>query len=138
MQLLGSMATKSDLLETSSAAVAASLIGRKSQNLALVKVSLNFYTRGLQQLQRALHNPSFMKEDETLAACMTLNLYEAIECPGSESEAYFNHCHGIIALIQARGASAHSSGAGHLLFLGARVPEVSSPTHKIDLIRNSY
>lgn len=65
-----------------------------------------------------------MKEDETLAACMALNLYEAIECPGSDSEAYFNHCNGIIALIQARGAYAHSSGAGRVLFLGARIPEV--------------
>lgn len=103
-----------------------------------MKLSLNFYTRGLRQLQRALHDPRFMREDETLAACMALNLYEAIECPGSEPDAYFNHCHGIIALIQARGAHAHSSGAGRLLFLGARIPEVSSSTHRINRAYNSY
>ena len=125
MLLLGTMATRSDVLEISSVAVATAVIGRKFQDPALFKASLHFYTRGLQQLQRALYDPELMKEDETLAACMALNLYEAIECPASRSEAYFNHCHGVIALIQARGASAHSSGIGHLLFLGTRIPEVS-------------
>ncbi|KAJ6108443.1 hypothetical protein N7523_009766, partial [Penicillium sp. IBT 18751x] len=117
-------ATKSDVLETSSVFVAASFIGRESQNLALIKMSLSLYTRGLRQLQRALHDPRLMREDETLAACMALNIYEAVECPGSETGAYFNHCHGITALRQARGAHAHVSGAGRLLFLGARIPEI--------------
>ncbi|CAI7610362.1 unnamed protein product [Penicillium glandicola] len=65
-----------------------------------------------------------MREDETLAACMALCLYEALECPDMGSEGYFNHCRGLIALIQSRGHEVHSSGAGHRLFLGVRVPEI--------------
>jgi hypothetical protein len=66
-----------------------------------------------------------MEEDSTLAACMALNLYETIECPSKVSDGYSSHCHGLLALIQARGVERHSSGAGHRLFLGIRVPGVS-------------
>ncbi|KAJ5540435.1 hypothetical protein N7494_005511 [Penicillium frequentans] len=65
-----------------------------------------------------------MREDETLAACMALSLYEALECPTAGSEGYFSHCHGFLALVQARGVHAHASGAGHQLFLGLRVPGI--------------
>lgn len=52
-------------------------------------------------------------------------LYEALECPTAGSEGYFSHCHGLLALVQARGVHAHASGAGHQLFLGLRAPGVS-------------
>ncbi|KAJ5762456.1 C6 zinc finger domain-containing protein [Penicillium nucicola] len=122
--LLGGPTTKVDALEMSSMAVAASAVGQMSQNIALTKSSLTYYTRGLHQLQKALYNPDLMKEDETLAACMALSLYEAIECPDSGTEGYFGHCKGILALIESRGAQAHSSGAGHQLFRGARIPAI--------------
>lgn len=90
----------------------------------LVQTSHKYYTQGLRQLQRALHDPLLMREDETLAACMALSLYEALECPTAGSEGYFSHCHGLLALVQARGVHAHASGVGHQLFLGLRVPGV--------------
>ncbi|KAJ5959533.1 uncharacterized protein N7479_006683 [Penicillium vulpinum] len=122
--LLGELPTKSRALEMSSAAVAASAMGHMFHNHALVKQGLNYYTQGLQQLQKALWDPSLMREDGTLAACMALSLYEALECPNLGSEGYFNHCRGLIALIQSRGHEVHSSGAGHRLFLGVRVPGI--------------
>jgi hypothetical protein len=126
MLLLGGPTTKVDALRISSMAVAASAVGRMSQNIPLVKQSLTYYAQGLHQLQRALYDPDLMQHDETLAACMALSLYEAIQCPNSGTSGYFGHCHGILALIEARGAQAHSSGAGHQLFRGARIPGVSA------------
>ena len=122
--LLGELPTKSQALEISSAAVAASALGHMFHNNALVKQGLNHYIQGLQQLQKALWDPSLMREDGTLAACMALSLYEALESPNMGSEGYFNHCGGIITLIQSRGHEIHSLGAGRRLFLGARVPAV--------------
>jgi hypothetical protein len=122
--LLGELPTQVEALEMSSAAVAASALGHMINSDALVKQGLNYYARGLHQLQRALHDPRIMREDGTLAACMALSLYEALECPNMGSEGYFNHCHGLIALIQSRGQDVHSSGAGHNLYRGVRVPGV--------------
>ncbi|KAJ5164297.1 uncharacterized protein N7500_006127, partial [Penicillium coprophilum] len=122
--LLGELRSKSEALEMSSAAVAASALGHMFHDHALVKQGLSYYTQGLRQLQKALWDPSLMREDGTLAACMALSLYEALECPNLGSEGYFNHCRGLIALIQSRGHGAHSSGTGHRLFLGVRVPGI--------------
>lgn len=124
ISLLGELPTKVEALEISSAAVAASALGHMFHNDALVKQGLSYYTRGLHHLQKALHDPRLMREDGTLAACMALSLFEALECPNLGSEGYFNHCHGLIALIQSRGHDVHSSGAGHDLFRGVRVPGV--------------
>ncbi|KAE8371315.1 hypothetical protein BDV26DRAFT_286888 [Aspergillus bertholletiae] len=122
--LLAELPTGGNALELSSAAVAASVMGRMCQNPTLIRESLKLYTKGLQQLQRALWDPGLMREDGTLAACMALSLYEALECPSAGSEAYFSHCQGILALVEARGVDAHSSGAGHQLFLGVRIPGI--------------
>ncbi|KAJ5927837.1 hypothetical protein N7466_006793 [Penicillium verhagenii] len=122
--LLGELPTKAETLEISTAAVAASALGNMFHMPDLVKTSHKYYTQGLRQLQKALYDPVLMHDDGTLAACMALSLYEALECPSAGSEGYFSHCHGLIALIQARGVHAHTSGAGHQLFLGLRVPGI--------------
>ncbi|OGM48028.1 hypothetical protein ABOM_002741 [Aspergillus bombycis] len=124
ISLLGELPTGGNALDLSSAAIAASVIGRSFQNNTLIRESLKLYTQGLQQLQRALWDPNLMREDGTLAACMALSLYEALECPSAGSDGYFSHCKGILALVQARGVYAHSSGAGHQLFLGVRIPGI--------------
>ncbi|KAL4881337.1 C6 zinc finger domain-containing protein [Aspergillus karnatakaensis] len=124
LPLLGELPTKVEALETSSAAIAAAALGHMSSDSVLVKQSLRYYTQALCQLRKALASPNLALEDGTLAACMALSLYEALECPNLGSEGYFNHCRGLIALVQARGQDAHSVGAGHRLFLGVRVPEI--------------
>ncbi|KAJ5641814.1 hypothetical protein N7490_005814 [Penicillium lividum] len=122
--LLGQLPTKAETLEISTVAVAASAIGTMFHMPDLIQQGHRYYTQGLRQLQRSLNDPLLMREDGTLAACMALSLYEALECPGAGSEGYFSHCHGIMALMQARGVHAHTSGAGHQLFLGLRVPGI--------------
>lgn len=123
--LLGELSSRVGALETSTAAIAAAAIGHMFHDDNLIQQSLSYYTRGLNQLQKALRDPSLMREDGTLAACMALSLYEALECPSPGSEGYFNHCQGLIALVKARGQDMHSSSVGHRLFLGVRVPGVS-------------
>ncbi|KAL2833716.1 hypothetical protein BDW59DRAFT_179436 [Aspergillus cavernicola] len=122
--LLSSLPTKVEALTISSAAVAASALGHMFHDRTLVKQSLKYYTRGLHQLQRALRDPSLMRDDGTLAACMALSLYEALECPDSGAAGYFSHCRGLIALVQARGSEGHWGGAGLSLFRGVRVPGI--------------
>ncbi|KAJ5645727.1 hypothetical protein N7507_011738 [Penicillium longicatenatum] len=122
--LLAELPTKAKTLEISAAAVAASAIGNMFHMPGLVKTGHKYYTQGLRQLQRALHDPLLMREDETLAACMALSLYEALECPTAGSEGYFSHCQDLIALVQARGVHAHTSAVGHQLFLGLRIPGI--------------
>ena len=106
-------------------AICTAKLGRKSDNLSMVKESLNLYTQGLQQLQKALWDPSLMYKDETLGACMALALYEVIECPMESRRAYVTHQQGCAKLVQLRGAEAHSSGFGHQIFLSFRVQAVS-------------
>lgn len=126
LPLLEELPTKAnnDTLELSSIALATSVIGRDLQDSYMIESSLSFYTQGLRQLRKALRHPVLMGKDSTLAACMALNLYETIECPSKGSSGYFSHCHGLLAMIQARGVEKHASGAGHRLFLGIRVPGV--------------
>ncbi|PYH90490.1 C6 zinc finger domain protein [Aspergillus ellipticus CBS 707.79] len=124
ISLLAELPTGVKALEIAGAAVAASAIGNRFQDAALKRHSLNLYTQGLQQLQSALWNRNLARDDGTLAACMALSLYEAMECPDAGSEGYFSHCRGLLALVEARGIQAHSSGAGHQLFLGVRIPGI--------------
>ncbi|RAK95358.1 Zn(II)2Cys6 transcription factor domain-containing protein [Aspergillus ibericus CBS 121593] len=124
MPLLAELPTEVKALQIAGAAVAASAIGHQFRDPALIKESLNLYTQGLRQLQSALWNRNLVHDDGTLAACMALGLYEAMECPSTGSEGYFGHCQGLIALVQARGIQAHCSGAGHRLFLGVRMPAI--------------
>ncbi|OJJ97425.1 hypothetical protein ASPACDRAFT_123294 [Aspergillus aculeatus ATCC 16872] len=122
--LLAGLSAETKALEVSSAALAAAAVGHKFNDSALIQYSHSLYTDGLQQLQRALWNRRRAQDDATLAACMALSLYEAMECPNAGSEGYFGHCQGLLALVEARGIAAHCSGPGHQLFLGVRIPGI--------------
>lgn len=65
-----------------------------------------------------------MHEDGTLAACMSLGLYEVFECPNDDTTGYDSHTQGLLSLIHSRGVASHTSGAGHELFVGVRLPGV--------------
>lgn len=67
---LGELPTKAETLEISTAALAASAIGNMFYVPDLVKTSHTYYTQALRQLQRALHDPLLMRDDETLASCI--------------------------------------------------------------------
>lgn len=111
-------------LESSSLALATSALGRACKDSSLVHESGKLYVRSLAELQRALWNPRLVNEDETLATCLTLSLYEMMECPGDGTHAYGSHCRGLLALIERRGPRAHISGLGRQLFLATRLQGV--------------
>lgn len=75
-------------------------------------------------MQKALWGGSLIREDETLAACLVLSLYELLECPDNGADAYQNHCQGYLSLVKARGMDAHTDGIGHDLFVGVRLQGV--------------
>lgn len=106
-------------------AIAASILGRQHDDRDFVNESLKFYTSGLRELQKSLWDPEIMYNDEILAVCLCLGLYEAMECPGDARQAYYNHCKASMRLVEARGADRHMSGVAHELFLGIRAQGVS-------------
>jgi hypothetical protein len=113
-------------LQAAVSAIAASILGRQQDDRDFVNESLKFYTSGLRELQISLWNPDVMYNDEILAVCLCLGLYEAMECPGDGRQAYYNHCKACMRLVEARGADRHMSGVAHELFLGLRAQGVSS------------
>lgn len=65
------------------------------------------------------------KADATLAACNTLDLYEALECPDTDLTAYKWHRVACVNLVRMRGPKAHQEGIAHELFVGIRFFAVS-------------
>ncbi|KAF4263113.1 hypothetical protein KXV68_002994 [Aspergillus fumigatus] len=118
--LLPDISTRSKALEFSTLAISSAAIGRKFNDSRLVHQSLRAYTRALREMQKALWGGS-LREDETLAACLVLSLYELLECPDNGADAYQNHCQGYLSLVKARGMDAHTDGIGHDLFVGVRL-----------------
>lgn len=116
---------KMPALQEAVSAIAASIIGRQYDNRDLVNESLRFYTNGLRELQKSLWDTGVMYDDEILAICLCLGLYEAMECPGDARQAYYNHCKACLRLVEARGAHRHMSGVAHELFRGIRAQGVS-------------
>lgn len=118
--LLSQLQMRTKVLETTSLAISAAVLGRSNNDTTLVKESLKLYTRGLRELQNALWNSNLMYDDETFAACFLLSLYEVMECPGDAYSAYVSHCTGCLKLVEARGVERHTSGIAHQLFVGFR------------------
>lgn len=115
---------KTKALEASALALSTAALGRGCNDSQLVYESGKFYVHGLSGLQKALQNPRLVYDDETLAACLTLSLYELMECPAKGRNAYASHCKGILALVQRRGPRSHTFGLGRQLFLGMRLQGV--------------
>jgi hypothetical protein len=117
--------TPSKALEISAYAVALARLGSHMDDQLLIQESLSLYTHGLKLLQKALWDPELMYNDETLAACMLLALYEVFECPSETKAGYITHYNGCARLVQLRGPQAHAQGLGHSVFLGFRFMGVS-------------
>lgn len=117
---------KTMALEASSLALSTAALGRAYEDRSLIQESARLYGRGLSELQRALSNPRLALEDKTLATCLTLSMYELMECPAEGTQAYASHCKGLQALVQSRGPHAHASGFGRQLFLATRLQAVCS------------
>jgi len=111
-------------LESSILAICTARLGRINGDMILVRESLKFYTQGLWELQKALWDPKLMYREETLAACMSLSLYEVFECPEHTINAWLNHSKGCSKLMEMRGPKAYDTQFAHELFVTMQMLEV--------------
>lgn len=114
----------SPALESSLLAVCLARLGRMNGQLDLCCGSLSLYSDSLRHLRKAIANPATQCDDQTLAACTILTMYELTECPGLNIQGYFTHINGAMRLLRLRGASGHSSGFAHSLFHSLRMHAV--------------
>jgi hypothetical protein len=101
-------------------------LGRDNDHQGLVHGSLSLYTSSLRELRRAVLDPVTRCDEQNIAACMALIMYELSECPGRMLEGYLSHYNGAMKLLQLRGADAHTSGLAHSVFQVLRMHSVSS------------
>ena len=125
LTLLPTVPNPTKALEVASSAVCTARVGRVHGDMRLIFESRQLYAKALKVVQHALWDKSEMYKDETLAACMSLAMYELTECPGRSKEAYFSHYKGLSTLIELRGPNAHTEGLGHYIFLTFRKQAVS-------------
>ncbi|KAG0649459.1 hypothetical protein D0Z07_4106 [Hyphodiscus hymeniophilus] len=111
-------------LEASIMSVSTAKLGRLNGNPLLVRESLKFYIQGLWELQKALWHPRLMYKNETLAACLSLIMYEVVECPGKSIDGWASHMRGCAKMFELKGPTAYDSDFGHQLFLSFRVIEI--------------
>ncbi|KAF5965783.1 hypothetical protein FBULB1_12043 [Fusarium bulbicola] len=78
--------------------------------------SLKLYTRGLHELQKAIDDPKMRLDEQTLAACILLGMFEFSDCPGRSVSAYMRHYQGAMALLQLRGPEQYIGGLAHDVF----------------------
>ena len=122
--LLCSIPMRSDgPLEKATLALSAAVAGRCHNDPELLHESLRFYTQGLRGLQHALKS-RLVTDDETLATCLALSLYEVMEAPGESRWGFRNHTNGCLQLVKLRGIEAHQSSLGHRLFASFRAQGV--------------
>lgn len=103
-------------LTTALVALSLSKVAQIHNDQVLRTQSLEYYTNGLWDLQKALWSPEEMYLDQTLAACLLLAAYELFECPGGTKKGYIHHQDGAARLVQLRGPEAHVDGFGHTIF----------------------
>ncbi|KAF2672373.1 hypothetical protein BT63DRAFT_194719 [Microthyrium microscopicum] len=137
LRIIPTHANPTKALETAAFAVSLGTLGDTLQNRDMLSESLRLYTRGLNDMQAALYDPKLMYEDDTLAACMLLAMYEIFQCPSNNRKAYVNHANGCAKLVQLRGPAAHCSGLGHSIFQGFRFMGVSLITPRYQM-SNSF
>jgi hypothetical protein len=123
-------------LEASILAVCTSKLGRANGDMILVRESLKFYTQGLWELQKALWDPKLMYREETLAACLSLIIYELFECPEHTINAWLSHSKGCSKLLEMRGPKAYDTEFAHELFVTMQHLEVRKlPRVFVDSVR---
>ncbi|KAK9420262.1 hypothetical protein SUNI508_06531 [Seiridium unicorne] len=111
----------SPALENATLAVSAAKLGRRDQKPDLVHQSLGLYTQSLHEFSYEVGNVSSRRNEQTLAACMVMMMYEVSECPGGNPDGYQAHYAGTMRLLEMRGPEAHISGLAHSIFQSLRV-----------------
>ncbi|KAL8830687.1 MAG: hypothetical protein Q9191_001292 [Dirinaria sp. TL-2023a] len=120
LQLVFNVPTEGTALDCAMAAVALSVVGRAANDAALSVESSRKYGQALWALQRALWDERLRFQDETLAACTALVLYELLECTEDNLEGWVTHAQGVARLVEARGPSSFDSPLAHMIFMSFR------------------
>ncbi|KAK4235351.1 hypothetical protein C8A03DRAFT_17900 [Achaetomium macrosporum] len=111
-------------LEDSLLAAFIARLGRQTNRRALVRESQRLYARGLSAMRRDVNRKSTRANEQNLAACLALMLYEISECPGDSHDGYLVHYRGAMELMRIRGPAAHQSGLAHSVFQLLRLHSV--------------
>lgn len=118
--------TPTPALEYSILSICLAGIGRNARNEALIREGLSMYTKGLSQLRQTLRNPKARSDDETLAACVALIMFESTECPAQSIESCMAHYRGAMNLLLLRPPEAYASGMAHCMLEQLRILSVSA------------
>jgi hypothetical protein len=129
---LPELATPSPALESAILATCAARLGDQDGNIALVNASLVQYNKSLRELQQTLLHPALRCEEQTLATCMALAMYEfgeSVELTGKvyvcHYSGYVNHYLGALEILRGRGPVLHTTGLGHSVYRALRLHGVS-------------
>lgn len=145
LQAVPSVREHGDALSTALTALSLARLGRLSRDRRLSMEAKVLYGTALTHLQGALSSKNLMYRDDTLGACMALELYEVssarmilqsghgrpeltprqlLECSNDGIDGWLIHASGTSQLVLARGPSLHRSSLSHHLFLGFRTGAV--------------
>jgi len=126
MERIMSLPDLTPSLEDSLLAACSARLGRHLNQPALVRESHRLYAKGLAAMRRDINRKSTRANEQNLAACLALMLYEISECPGDSPDGYMVHYQGAMELLRIRGPAAHQSGLAHSVFQLLRLHSVST------------
>ncbi|TVY49975.1 Uncharacterized protein LOCC1_G000484 [Lachnellula occidentalis] len=119
VQITGNLGTNTSL-PLAITALSLVRLGRKHQSVELQNQGMAVYGQALEGIQAILSSDYLIFEEQTLASCMTLLVFEVLETSGSNVRGWISHIQGISRLFQLRGPALHISESSHQLFLGFR------------------
>lgn len=122
---LPSIHISGNALEKSATAWNLLCLGRLHNDLRVRDESFTYYTQALAATQSALHNPLVAFNDETLAACLLIFLYESFEGTHSDSVSLPPDIGLCAGLVYHRGPGSHTEGFAHSMFQFISYGEVS-------------
>lgn len=96
-------------------------LSRRDEVPYLAHGGRQLYVRGIGEVVKGLRDADVAMKNETLTACISLAMYETIECPEASMRGYHAHVRGCLSLIERRGPEAHQEGSAYLLFMAIRM-----------------
>ena len=116
LQIAVNIPTAGTAFNCAMSALSLAVVGRVRGNPALSIEGARKYGMALWELQKALWDDDLKLQDQTLAACMTLALYEVYECPASSLRGWITHARGMSRLVETRGPKMHRSPLAHEMY----------------------
>ncbi|KEF51725.1 uncharacterized protein A1O9_12360 [Exophiala aquamarina CBS 119918] len=120
LQAIGPLRRRNSSLDLAMSALSMVRLGRNCGNEQLHSEGVANYGRVLKDLQNILSSDSRALDEQTLASCMILSLFEATEVSGGNVYWWASHVEGVSRLLQLRGSKLHIDEPSHRLFLGFR------------------